>query len=227
MKKGIFSSVIILGALLGIILGIFFDDSQAKVSYAAAAPEGDISIDEEYLIPDHLGWCTYYVVLATNTTGSDISISADFVARDKSGKLLRKVNDYSDAVKDGQQFILYGQFLSSAIGNAASFEYTYTINPTDRCAYSSVSLSAAKSEGCLEVSATNKAAADLQIVGVRTVFIKDGKAVAFDTVNIADEGWLFRSGSTNSQYIGEYTGDYDHFIMTYTAVSDRAMPQNT
>ena len=227
MKKGIFSSIVTLGALLGIIFGLFFGNFRAEVSYAAAAPEGEITVDDEYLIPDNLGWCTYYVVLATNTTGSDISISADFVAKDKQGNVLRKVNDYSEGVRAGQQFILYGQFLSSAISSAASYEYTYTVDTTDRCAYSKVAFGASNAGDCLEVSATNKAGSDLQGVGVRAIFIKDGKAVAFDKVNIADEGIVFRSGSTNSQYIGEYAGDYDNFIMTYTSVSDKPLAQDT
>ncbi len=220
MKKRIFSTIVTLGASLGIILGVISTNSLP--SYAAAEPSGEITIDEEYLIPDSMDWCTYYVVIATNTTGADISISADFIAKDKSGNVLRKVNDYSDAVKNGQQFMLYGQFLNSATRGAASFEYTYTINPTDRCAYSEVTLDAEKSNGVIEVKATNGSRFDVQGVGVRTVFIKDGKAVAFDTVNIADSGWTFKSGSSNSQVIGMNAGDYDKYTMTYTSVANQA-----
>jgi hypothetical protein len=221
MKKRIFSSIVTLGACLGIILGVISTNSLP--SYAAAEPQGEITIDDEYLIPDSMDWCTYYVVVATNNTGSDISISADFVAKDKKGTVLRKVNDYSDAVKAGQQFILYGQFLNSATKGAASYEYAYTINPTDRCAYSSVTFDAARSDDGIQVKATNGSKFDVQGVGVRTVFMKDGKAVAFDTVNIADTGWTFRSGSTNSQVIGMNAGDYDKYIMTYTSVANQAV----
>lgn len=216
MRRGLFSALITFGAGMALVLGCFLGSSHATVSYAASEPSKDITIVDEYLIPDSIGWCTYYVVVAENTTGSDISISADFVAKDKEGRILRKVNDYSDAVKDGQQFMLYGQFVNSAIRDAASYEYKYSIGTSERCAYSSVSLNAEKDGDLIAVSATNSSKFDVQGVGVRTVFMKDGRAVGFDTVNIADEGYIFHGGSTNSQTIGFNTGSYDNYIMTYT-----------
>ncbi len=216
MRRGFLSTVVTFGAGLAIVLGCFLGNSNAAVSYAAKEPAKDIAVVDEYLIPDSIGWCTYYVVVAENTTGSDISISADFVAKDKAGKTLRAVNDYAESVKDGQQFMLYGQFNNNSIKDAASYEYKYSIGTSERCAYSSVSLNSEKDGDLIAVSATNSSPFDVQGVGVRTVFMKDGRAVGFDTVNIADEGYIFHSGSTNSQSIGYNTGDYDNYIMTYT-----------
>ncbi len=223
MRRGIISAAVTFGVSFAIILGVFFGGSRNSIVYAAGEPAADITIDDEYLIPDAYDWCTYYVVVATNTTGSDISISADFVAKDKAGKVLRKVNDYSEAVKAGQQFMLYGQFLNAATMGAASYEYTYDRKPTDRCAYSAVSGGTNGSGKSIEVSATNSSKFDVQSVGVRCVFTKNGKAVAFDTVNIADEGWTFHGGSTTSQEIGLNAGDYDSYIMTYTTTANQAV----
>lgn len=229
MMKRIFACILTLGMTIILLSGHNSDLIPAEISYAAEeteGAEGAITIDDEYLIPDSIGWCTYYVVVATNNTGSDISISADFVAKDGSGNVLKKVNDYSDAVKKGQQFILYGQFLNKEIANASAYEYEYSINPTDRCAYTSVSLDTKNIGDCVEVSATNYSEFDVQSVGVRTVFMKNGRAVAFDTVNIADAGITFHGGSTNSQIIGTRAGDYDDMIITYTTVSNHSMAED-
>ena len=67
---------------------------------------------------------------------------------------------------------------------------------------------------------------DIQSVGVRSVFMKNGRAVAFDTVNIADAGITFHGGSTNSQIIGTRAGDYDDMIITYTTVSNHSMAED-
>ena len=212
-----------------LLSGHYSEFIPAETSYAAEEiieTAGDISVDGEYLIPDSIGWCTYYVVVATNNTGSDISISADFVAKDGSGNVLRKVNDYSDAVKKDQQFILYGQFVNAEIGGARNYEYNYTFNPTDRCAYTSVAVDTKDIGDCVEVSATNYSEFDIQSVGVRSVFMKNGKAVAFDTVNIADAGITFHGGSTNSQVIGTRAGDFDDMIITYTSVSNHPMSED-
>ena len=226
MMKRIFACTLTLGMLIILLSGRTTSFIPAGISYAAEETMGDITIDSEYMIPDNIGWCTYYVVVATNNTGSDISISADFVAKDASGNVLRKVNDYADAVKNDQQFILYGQFVNAEVGNASDYEYAYTINPTDRCAYTSVAIDTRDIGDCVQVSATNYSEYDIQSVGVRSVFMKNGKAVAFDTVNIADAGITFHGGSTNSQVIGTRAGDYDDMILTYTTVSNHAVSED-
>ena len=226
MIKRIFACVLTLGMTIGLMSGHNSNFIPAEISYAAEVSEGQITVDDEYLIPDSIGWCTYYVVLATNNTGSDISISADFVAKDGAGNVLKKVNDYSDAVKNGQQFILYGQFLNTEIANAKAYEYAYSLKPTDRCAYTSVAIDTRDIGDCVEVSATNYSESDIQSVGVRSVFMKDGRAVAFDTVNIADAGITFHGGSTNSQIIGTRAGDYDNMILTYTTVSNHSIAED-
>ncbi len=226
MKKRILSVMIVLGMILSLFLFINSDIIPAQTAHAEnEAPQG-ITVDKEYIIPDNMGFFTYYVIMATNNTGSDISISADFVARDKGGSVIRRVNDYADAVKNGQQFILYGQFLSSAVSKASNFEYAYTTAPTDRCAYSQISLGAERSGQLVELTATNYAEYDIQCANVRTVFMKNGKAVAFDTVNIADMGITFHSGSTNSQVVGMNAGDYDDFVITYTSVANNSIPED-
>ncbi len=226
MIKRIFACVLTMGMVITLLSGPKSEIIPAEISYAAEETTGGITIDDEYLIPDSIGWCTYYVVVATNNTGSDIAISADFVAKDGSGSVIRKVNDYSDAVKKDQQFILYGQFLNTEIKNAKAYEYAYSVHPTDRCAYTSVSLNTKDIGDCVEVIATNYSEFDIQSVGVRSVFMKNGKAVAFDTVNIADAGITFHGGSTNSQVIGTRAGDYDDMIITYTSVSNHAITED-
>jgi hypothetical protein len=225
MMKKVLGNVLAVGMMIILLSGLCSAKTPATTVYAAELADG-ITIDDEYVIPDSIGWCTYYVLVATNNTGCDISISADFVAKDSSGNVIKKVNDYSDAVKKDQQFILYGQFNDKDIANAKSFEYTYTVNTTDKCAYSSVEV-ATKDEGeYVEVSATNYSEFDIQSVGVRSVFMKDGRAVAFDTVNIADAGITFHGGSTNSQVIGVTAGDYDNIILTYTSVSNHSITED-
>ncbi len=225
MKKRIFSIIITMGMVLSLFLFIGSDIIPASVAYAENEVQQGITVDKEYLIPDNLGYFTYYVLVATNNTGSDISISADFLAKDKSGNVLKKVNDYSDAVKNGQQFMLYGQFRTAAV-KGASFEYAYAVAPTNKCAYSQVSLNADRSGQIIELTATNYSKYDIQCANVRTVFMKNGKAVAFDTVNIADMGITFHSGSTNSQVVGMNAGDYDDYVITYTSVANNEMPED-
>jgi hypothetical protein len=220
MKKRIFSSKIIVGMviILSVYLGIF--SSNASVVFAADPSARNIKVENEYVIPDRIGWCTYYVIIATNETGKDISVSADFSAFDKSGKLLNTVNDCAEAVKKGQQFILYGQFVNSRNPGMASYKYDFEVKETENCTYTLVNLDTAKKGSCLEVSATNYSEKDIQGVGVRTVFLKKGKPVSFDMVNIADVGYTFHGGSTNSQVLGMTAGDYDDYIMTYTSAGD-------
>ena len=175
-------------------------------------------MDSEYVIPDSCGYSTYYVIVATNNTGRDVAVDADFIAKDKAGNQLYKVNDRNEAVRDGQKFIIYGQFANSRIENASDYEYSIKVNPTDRCAYNSVKLDAVRNGETVEVSATNYSDKDIQGVGVRTVFLKGDKAVAFDTVNIADEGITFHGGSHSSQEVGMFAGNYDDYLLTYTSV---------
>ena len=225
MKKRFFSVVVAMGMIIS-ALSIESDLLPAKTAYAENEPGYGVTIDDEYLIPDGIGYFTYYVVVATNNTGNDIAISADFLAKDKAGNVIRKVNDYSDGVKNGQQFILYGQFSQESISKAASFEYDYSIATTNKCAYSQVSVSAQKNGSLVELSATNYSKYNVQGVGVRTIFLKNGKPIAFDTVNIADVGTTFRGGSTNYQVVGMNVSDYDDVVVTYTSVSDIPLPED-
>ena len=225
MKKRFFSVIVAMGMIIS-ALSIESDFVPAKTAYAEKEAPAGVVIDDEYLIPDGMGYFTYYVVVATNNTGSDIAISADFLAKDKGGTVLRRVNDYSDAVKNGQQFILYGQFSSESIRKAASFEYDYNFAPTDKCAYSQVSVNAKRDGHLVELSATNYSKYDIQGVGVRTIFLKNGKPIAFDTVNIADIGTTFRGGSTNYQVVGMNVADYDDVVVTYTSVSNIPLPED-
>ncbi len=223
MKRRIFSVIITMVMVLSLFIYLGSGDNfPASTVYAENSLTQGITIDEEYLIPDSIGWCTYYVIVATNNTGSDISISADFYAKDRAGKVIKKVNDYSEAVKKDQQFILYGQFLNEEARGASAYDYKYIVTPTDKCAYTSVALDTKSIGKCVEVSATNYSKFDIQSVGVRTVFMKNGRAVAFDTVNIADSGIIFHGGSTNSQIIGYQAGDYDNYVLTYTSVGTQA-----
>ncbi len=220
MKKRIFSILAAMGIALFFTAGTLMAPSDSSVAVAAEPSAGNIKIESEYTIPDDMGWCTYYVLVATNETGKDIAVSADFTSFDKNGKPLNKVNDYAEAVKKGQKFILYGQFVNSKNPGMKSVKYDLTVKETENCTYSSINLDASKKGSCLEVSATNYSEKDIQGVGVRTVFLKNGKAVAFDTVNIADAGYTFHGGSTNSQAMGVTAGDYDEYIMTYTSAGN-------
>ena len=220
MKKAFFSKMIAMGmaVLFSFYLGIFPFD--AEVAFAAEPSAQNIKIENEYVIPDSIGWCTYYVIIATNETGKDVSISADFSAYNKAGTLLSTVNDCAEAVKKGQKFILYGQFVNSKNPQMASFKYDFELKETENCTYTLVNLDTAKKGTCLEVSATNYSEKDIQGVGVRTIFLKKGKPVAFDMVNIADVGYTFHGGSTNSQVLGMTARDYDDYIVTYTSAGD-------
>ncbi|MBQ3795095.1 MAG: hypothetical protein II842_02235 [Butyrivibrio sp.] len=219
MKKRTFSMLVSVGvALILLFTGLFWKfDIKA---FASDVSSKDIVVNNEYTIPDSFDWCTYYVVVATNNTGKDICISADFVALDNNGNVVSKVNDYTEAVRKDQQFILYGQFLNTEIKKAVKYQYVFNVSETDNCTYNSVDLDTSKIGGCIEVSATNYSSKDIQGVGVRTVFLKNGRPVAFDTVNIADVGYVFHGGSTNSQVIGYNAGTYDDYIMTYTSAGN-------
>jgi hypothetical protein len=222
MKKRTFSTLLISGVSL-ILLTVSTIGAgciKANASDFVTKSYKNIQVSGEYVIPDGFDYSTYYVVVATNNTGKDIQISADFVALDKNGEVLAKVNDYFDAVKKDQQFILYGKFLNSKIKDAVKYQYVFNTSETDNCTYNSVDVDAAKMGECIEVSATNYSEKDIQGVGIRTIFLKRGQPVAFDTVNIADVGYVFHGGSTNSQIIGLGAGSYDDYILTYTSAGN-------
>lgn len=219
MRKNVLSVISI-----GLFLALFFIfNTSANTTYAATSLTDGISVQEEYIIPDACGLSTYYVVVAKNNTGEDIAVDADFFAKDASGNTVMKVNDYSEAVGMDQTFILYGQFRNSKVEKANDFDYTLSAKHTDRCAYTSIELESENEDDCINVSAHNTSEFDVNGVGVRTVFMKDGKAVGFDTVNIADVGTTFKGGSTNSQQVGLNTTGYDDYILTYTSYSDIAL----
>ena len=221
MKKRTFSTLLIFGvSLILLASGFGVSTVNANASDFSAKDNKNIQIDGEYVIPDGFDYSTYYVVIATNNTGKDISISADFVALNENGDVLAKVNDYFDAVGRGQQFILYGKFLNTRIKDAVKYQYVFNTSETENCTYNSVDVGTTKMGECIEVSATNYSEKDIQGVGIRTVFLKKGKPVAFDTVNIADTGYVFHGGSTNSQVIGYNAGAYDDYIMTYTSAGN-------
>ena len=224
MKKRIFSTLLILGfSLILLASGLSVSTVNASASDFSAKDNKNIQIDSEYVIPDGFGYSTYYVVVATNNTGKDISINADFVALNEAGEVLAKVNDYFDAVGRGQQFILYGKFLNKQIKNAVKYQYVFNTSETENCTYNSVNVGTTRIGECIEVSATNYSEKDIQGVGIRTVFLKKGKPVAFDTVNIADTGYVFHGGSTNSQVIGYNAGTFDDYIMTYTSAGNEVV----
>jgi hypothetical protein len=220
MKKRIFSTIIASGMAILLTFGMSKISVNVQATCKSAPSVQNIKVINEYLIPDDIGWCTYYVIIATNDTGKDVSVNADFTAFDKSGKSLSKVNDYAEAVKKGQKFMLYGQFVNSKNPGISSCKYSLEVKETENCTYTSVDVEASKSGKLLEVSATNYSEKDIQGIGVRTVFLKRGQAIAFDTVNIADTGYTFHGGSTNSQAIGMNAGDFDDYIITYTSAGN-------
>ena len=215
MRKQIFSILVTLGMSFLVLFGLNQCIFPSEIVYAAENLSSGITIEDEYFIPDSFDWCTYYVLVATNNSGKDLEITADFRASDKKGEMVSLVHDKADAVKNGQQFILYGQFLNENIAEASSFEYKLDVEETDNCTYSMIDIDTNSREKCIEVSATNYSEKDIKGVGIRTLFMKNGKPVAFDTVNIADVGYTFHGGSTNSQMIGQNASDYDNYIVTY------------
>ncbi len=217
MKKQMMSIIFTLGMSIAVLFSVGDCSLSSKIVYAAEASSSGIIINDEHVVPDQFDWCTYYVVVATNDTGCDVSVSADFVAYDGDGNALSTVHDQADAVKAGQQFILYGQFLNENIKEASRYDYGINISETDTCTYSVINLDANQMDECIEVSATNYSENDIQGVGIRTLYMNDGEAVGFDTVNIADVGYTFHGGSTNSQIVGCSVGEYDDYIMTYTS----------
>ena len=97
MMKKVFGNVLAVGMMIILLSGLCFAKTPATTVYAAELADG-ITIDDEYVIPDSIGWCTYYVLVATNNTGCDISISADFVAKDASGNVINESTASEDSV---------------------------------------------------------------------------------------------------------------------------------
>ncbi len=190
------------------------------------AKASDISVNAEYLIRDQDGIHSRYVVLATNASGSDISVKADFYALDASGKPIKVVHDYADAVKNGQNFIIYGQFKNDSIADVASFSYDIRVETTGSCRYDAIGLDVQKDDSStLNVTGTNFSASDVNLVNVRSVFFKDGVPVAFETVNVGDSAYVLHSGNTNNQQLAMVPVDYDDYIVTYTVSCDNPLTE--
>lgn len=207
-------------ALLSAILVINVSHN-ILISYASGntVPSGNVVVTEEYLIPDEAGISSRYVLLACNNTDSNITISAEFYAVDNDGAVIATVTDYVDAVRKGQEFILYGQFKKEVVENATNFRYMLSFDCTDKCAYDAVDIKTeTKADSTVvDVTGINYAHKDVEGINVRAIFYSEDKPVAFDYVNIADSGYLLHSGSTNYQQIGTVNIPFDDYIVTYTS----------
>ena len=213
--------------IYGIIITIsLFFSIFANSSFVANAASGQgvtegLQINAEYLIRDTDGMHSEFVVIATNNSGEDLCVSADFHAVASNNSPIKTVSDEASAVKNGQSFILYGQFKNDDVVDASSFTYELMTDSTDDCKYDSVNVDvAADEDGVLEVTGTNYSSEDISLVNVRTVFFKDGKPVAFDHVNLGDSAYSFRSGSSNTQELGMLHPEYDNYILTYSVAGE-------
>ncbi len=210
----------IYGLIIAIAV-IFSTFSFTFISYAANKTADGIKIEGEYLISDIDGIHTRYVVVAKNVSDKDLAVVAKFYALKPGGNPVKSVTDGASAIKSGQSFMLYGQFRNSDIEEAESFSYEITVNETDSCKYDAVSFNVEEgTDNVLEVTGTNYSSEDVSCINVRSVFFKDGEAVAFDTVNIGDCGYFLRSGSTNTQELGMLLPDYDDYIVTYSVADE-------
>ncbi len=210
--------------LFGIILSLsIFVGSAFSTNIIAKASNvstKDISVDDEYVICDEDGYNTRYVIVATNNASDDIVASAVFNALSKDGSVIKTVSDYGCVVKAGHAFILYGQFKSDEVEDA-TFSYDLTVEDTTVCRHDSVDVECEKSEeNTLVVSGTNYSEQDIQAVNVRGVFFNDGEPVAFDTVNLADNGFTLHSGSSNTQELNMTPTEYDDYVVTWSAPSN-------
>ncbi len=204
-----------------ITLGMATPISAEAVTRSASI--SDISVNGEYLIKDNDGLHSRYVVLATNNSGEDIAVKADFHALSSDGSSIKTVHDSAEAVKAGQEFIVYGQFLNDSIADAASFTYDLAVQTTSDCRYDAVNIDIKESSNdTIAVTGTNYSQADVMAVNVRGVFYKDGIPVAFDTVNIGDQGYALRSGADSVQELGQTFDDYDNYVITYSVVAKNA-----
>ena len=162
-----------------------------------------------------------YVVIATNTSGMDLSVSAYFHAVASNSNPIKTVSDSASAIKNGQTFILYGQFVNDEVIDASSYSYELATEATHDCKYDAVNIDVQTEEdGVLEVTGTNYSSEDISLVNVRTVFLKDGKPVSFDHVNLGDSAYSFSSGGSNTQELGMVHPDYDNYIITYSAAGN-------
>lgn len=213
--------------IYGIIITIaVFISVFANSSFITNAASGHgiaegLQINAEYLIRDIDGMHNEYVVIATNNSGSDVHVSAYFHAVASTGNPIKTVSDEAKAIKNGQTFILYGQFKNEDVIDVSSYSYDLITDAASDCKYDSVNIDVeAEESGTLEVTGTNYSSEDISLVNVRTVFFKDGKPVAFDHVNLGDSAYSFRSGSSNTQEIGMVPVEYDNYILTYSVSSD-------
>ncbi|WP_026660664.1 hypothetical protein [Butyrivibrio sp. AC2005] len=206
----------IYGLIIAIAVIISTFSNSTIISYAANKTAEGIKIEGEYLISDIDGIHTRYVVVAKNTSDKDLAVVAKFYALKANGNPIKSVTDGASAVKSGQSFMLYGQFKKKDIEDAASFSYEITVTETTGCRYDEVGFDIeAGLDNALEVTGTNYSSEDVGCINVRSVFFKDGEAVAFDTVNIGDAAYSLRSGSTNTQEIGVLLPEYDDYLVTY------------
>ncbi|WP_026664802.1 hypothetical protein [Butyrivibrio sp. FC2001] len=204
---------------IAVIISMF--TSSAIISYAANQTADGIKIEGEYLISDIDGIHTRYVVVAKNVSDKDLSVIAKFYALKANGNPVKSVTDGASAVKKGQSFMLYGQFKNSDIEEATEFSYEITVKETDNCRYDAVGFDVeAGIDSALAVTGTNYSSEDVGCINVRSIFFKNGEAVAFDTVNIGDYGYSLRSGSSNTQEIGMLLPEYDDYLVTYSVASD-------
>ena len=185
------------------------------------AKTSDISVNAEYLIRDQDGIHSRYVVLATNASGMDISVKADFFALDASGNPIKVVHDCAEAVRNGQTFILYGQFKTESIADVASFDYSLNVTKASNCRYDAIGIDVQKDEAnTLNIVGTNFSTSDVNLVNVRGIFFKEGMPVAFEAVCVGDSGYALHSGSVGNQQLAMVPVDYDDYIITYTVSSD-------
>lgn len=214
MRK--FLSVLLSGITGSVLLAAFLL-SPVTVMAAPSVSSDSVVVSGKYVIPDSSGTSTRYVLVATNEFDMDIAIEAKFYAIDADNNLLYRAIDFAEAVKAGQEFMLYGQFPQEIADQTDHVEYTLSVNEADNCAYNAASVTATEgNDNLLVVEGTNYSNNDIQGINVRTVFLKNGKAVGFGTVNIADYGYTLCSGSTNTQELGQFVSDYDSYILTYT-----------
>ncbi|WP_026528679.1 hypothetical protein [Butyrivibrio sp. VCD2006] len=203
---------------IAVVISIFSDS--ALISTAANNSDG-IQINGEYLISDTDGMHSEYVLIAKNISGIDLTVTANFFAASSESDTVKAVSDTAPAIKNGQTFILYGQFKNSDLENASGISYKLTTAATNSCKYDAVNVDASANEdGVLEITGTNYSSEDVSLVNVRTVFFKDGTPVGFDHVNLGDSAYSFRSGSSNSQELGMIHPEYDNYIITYTVADE-------
>ncbi|WP_408070659.1 hypothetical protein [Butyrivibrio sp. JL13D10] len=206
-------------AAIAVIISIF--STSSFVSYASNKTADGIAIDGEYLITDNDGMHTRYVLIAKNISGKDLSVMAKFHAQKVDGNHIKSVTDGTAAVKNGQSFMLYGQFKNDDIEEAGGFSYEISSEETDSCMYDAIGLDVKTgTDSALTITGTNYSSEDVACVNVRSVFLKNGTPVAFDTVNIGDCAYSLRSGSSNTQDLGILVPEYDDYIVTYSVANE-------